>query len=507
MLFQFTHSTHSLENTNLQILKFMIRFIVLLLCLSTTTLLHAQNLTDALRYSNLDVGGTARAVGTGSSLGALGADFSVLSTNPAGLGQFRTSQFVVTPSFFISKTGSQLRDATSNQISESKTNFNFNNLGFVLTSRPKSARWKTSNLGIGFNRLANFNQHFIYNGINSNSIVDRFVLEANTNGLNDFETGLASDALAIYEDNGVFTSDFELAPNADIDIEQEFRSSGSMNELVFALAGNYEEKLLLGVTVGVPFISYDEKKIYRENEVDTIPFFNELIYEENLTTSGVGINLKLGLIYRLSQMLRLGLAVHTPTAFNLTDNFNTRLIYDFTDANGNSRIEADSPEGNFDYKFKTPWRVLGSVGILIRKKGFISAEVEWVDYSSNSFNLTANSSDPADRNYQNELNRDIEQLFASTVNIRLGGEYAYENLRFRAGYMINGSPFDGDGLSDNALSFGLGIQERNFYIDMAYRRRQNDEVFVPYQFDGGAGQIVDNDHVTNHYLLTLGFRF
>ncbi|MEM1320022.1 MAG: hypothetical protein AAGG75_07165 [Bacteroidota bacterium] len=486
----------------------MLRYIVLFWCLMFTALLQAQTLNDAIRYSNYDIGGTARAVSVGGSLGALGADFSVLSTNPAGLAQYRSSQFMLTPSLFFSETSSQLRNATSDMIVDNKTNFNLNNLGFVLHSKPRGVRWKTFNIGIGFNRLANFNQQFLYRGTGQGSIVDRWVQEANTFGLTAFEAGPAFDALAIYEDNsGRFTSDFELAPNADIAIEQEFRSSGSMNELVLSLAGNYNEKLLLGATIGVPFISYDEKKIYRENNIDSIPFFNELIFEENLTTSGVGINLKLGMIYRFNQTVRVGLAIHTPTAFGLTDNFNTSIIYDFTDASGNSRLEGLSPEGNFEYRFRTPWRIIGSAGFLIKKRGFISAEVEWVDYTANNFNLTANSSDPGDRFAEEQINGDIDNFLASRLNIRLGGEYALKQFRFRAGYIINGAPFEDDSANNNALSFGLGLQERSFYIDLAYRLRQSEEIYVPYQFDGGAGQVVDNEVTTQHFLMTVGFRF
>ena len=250
-------------------MKYIVSMITgLLFC---SGILQAQTISDAIRYSDINLSGTARSIGVGNSLGALGADFTVLSTNPAGLGQFRSSSFVFTPSLSINSADAMFQESGSSSFSESKTNFNFANLGLVLSKRPSSSKWKTANLGIGFNRIANFHRKTFFRGNSQGSIVDRWVFEANQAGglLNDFETGPASDAFAIYTDgiNPEITSDFALKPDAVVQKEQEFRSSGSMNELVFGYAGNYREKLLIGFSIGVPFVSYDEEKVYREVDI------------------------------------------------------------------------------------------------------------------------------------------------------------------------------------------------------------------------------------------------
>jgi len=427
------------------------------------------------------------------------------------LAQFRSSNFTVTPSLSINSADAALQGNGNLPINETKTNFNFANLGLVLAKRPSSAKWRTSNLGIGFNRIANFHRKTFFRGTSQGSIVDRWVLEANrADGfLNDFETGPASDAFAIYTDgiNPEITSDFALKPDANIQREQEFRSSGSMNELVFGYAGNYREKLLIGFSIGIPFVSYDEEKVYREIDIDSIPFFNELAYEENLSTTGVGVNLKLGVIYRINQMVRLGLAVHTPTGFNLTDNFNTSVTYDYTDIDNDGPVTGTSPEGNFEYRFRSPWRVIGSAAVLIKKQGFLSAELEWVDYSASSFNLTANSSAQADREYEEELNGRIENEFSSTMNLRLGGEYVLGKMRLRAGYNLSGDPAEGLEEARNSVSLGFGLQEESFSLDFAFRHSEKQETLVPYTLDGEPGQIADLDFSPNQFFLTLGFRF
>lgn len=284
--------------------------------------LFAQNAFDAFRYSNFQVGGTARSIGTGGALGALGADFSVLSTNPAGLGWYRKGEFVISPTFYNARTASTLtNDKEGLPAEESRNNFNFNALGVIVAGRPSSPDWSTFNFGIGINRLANFQQQFIYEGTSEGSIILAHQEQANgPAGISDFESGVSIDADALYDlepQDGIYESDFDLAPD-DVPVfrRQEFNSRGSVNEMVFSFAGNYKERILLGLTVGVPFVRYEEDKTYREEDQGTgpdgdVPLFDDLEYTEELNTTGAGINLKLGMIYRVNQAMRLGLAVHS----------------------------------------------------------------------------------------------------------------------------------------------------------------------------------------------------
>ena len=142
--------------------------------------LFAQTLNDAVRYSLLDVGGTARTVGVGGGIGALGADFSVLSTNPAGLAAYRRSEFTFTPAYVNISTDGKLEGADNPTLSRNKGNFNFNNLGLVIASRPLDAKWRTSVFGIGINRMANFHEHTYFEGRSLGSITDRWLERAGT---------------------------------------------------------------------------------------------------------------------------------------------------------------------------------------------------------------------------------------------------------------------------------------------------------------------------------------
>jgi hypothetical protein len=136
---------------------------------------NAQNASDALRYSRFEFGATARAVGSGSALGALGADFSVLSTNPAGLGWYRRSEFIFTPAINASTTQSLLANDKSSGFSEdSRGVFNLSSFGVIIAGTPRGGDWSGVNFGIGINRLADLNQTFYFRGASRGSITDRF---------------------------------------------------------------------------------------------------------------------------------------------------------------------------------------------------------------------------------------------------------------------------------------------------------------------------------------------
>jgi hypothetical protein len=231
--------------------------------------LAAQNFTDALRYSEFTAGGTARAIGAGSAMGALGTDFSVLSTNPAGLGWYRSSEFVLSPGINNARTDSRLtNDENAFPFEENRSKFNLNTFGAVFAAANSTRDWRTTNFGIGVNRLADFHQNSYFEGSSAGSIVDRFREQANSvDGISDFESGLAIDVGALYENNppdGLFYSDFQLAPDEAVFRRQDVFTTGAINELVFSFAGNYQDRLLLGATVGVPIVRYSVEKEYRE---------------------------------------------------------------------------------------------------------------------------------------------------------------------------------------------------------------------------------------------------
>jgi len=473
----------------------------------------AQGVTDALRYTNFNYSGTARFMGTGGSLSPLGADISVASTNPAGLALFRRSEFTMTPALFINNTNSRLiNTGNPGVIQENRTNMNLHNIGAVITSRPLSKRWKNVNFGFTLNHLGNFNRRFVFQGESIGSIAESWQERANDfAGVGAFDTGLAFDAGILYDfnDDGFYDIDYELNREAPLNRMQEVTEEGSMSELSFSLAGNYDEKLSIGLSVGVPIVNFSTKKRYTERDENSgpggaVPYFESLVYEENLRTTGAGINAKLGLIFRLNQAFRLSGAVHTPTAFGLQDNFDSRLVNNYfedEDEQGAFLGTEAASEGFFDYTLNTPWRYSGGLGFIFGKNGFLSTEVEYVDFANATFGFDGFASD--EQNVNTAISRDLRDV----LNIRIGGEVAVNEFRFRLGYNIRSSPFANDETNRNQLSAGFGYRGQSFFVDLGYRRALYEELYYPYVAREVPVQEVVNEFNVNQLALTIGAKF
>jgi len=475
----------------------------------------AQLASDVLRYSYLQPGGTARYLGAGGAFGALGAEYSSLSNNPAGLAMFRSNELVVTPSLKFSKTDAVLPGGAAQQ--DTKSNFGFDNVGFIFNTTPRSTKWKTFNVGIGLNRLNNFSQSIYYQGDANGSIMNGFFANAqnvinsggNETSFDPFGSSLAFDANAIYYQDNLLTSDFVGNENALLTRTQTLNTSGRMNEMVLSFAGNYEEKLMVGATIGVPFVNYRLEGEYQEKDPGggvggNVPFFDGLTYTEFLKTEGVGFNFKMGLIYKVTQMLRLGAAFHTPTYLGLTDTYSNTFAYDYEDGGGSVQGEAlVSPDGISDYRLRTPWRAIGSAAVLFKKFGFLSADYEFVDYSANAYNFTADVASAQSQEDERAVNNQIQRAYRQTSNIRIGGELALDNFRLRAGINMLGKPQAGETGYNMAYTTGAGVRGESFYLDLGYRFGRGKGSIAPY----AGAPVATTDNVSNDILLTLGFKF
>lgn len=474
---------------------------------------QAQTVSDALRYSLQNIMGTARNISTGGSMSGIGADFSAVGQNPAGVAAYWKSEFMFTPAMISTKTDSRLEGQANEQYSESLNKLAIANLGFVITSRPRSSKWLTSNFAIGFNRTADYNQEFYFQGNTLGSITDRFLELAygqSTDNLSLFEEGLAFEAGAIYDfnDDRIYESDYITNPNHPLFKEQFVSTEGSQTELSFSYGANLQEKLLIGFGVAVPIFNFHEEKIYTEEDepTDEVPYFNSLNYEENLTTSGYGFQFKLGAIYKPVRTVGIGFSFHTPASYNLTDDYYSVMEYSYTD-DETHEFEKQSPDGSFNYKLKTPWKIVGSLGFVIQQSGFLSAEVQWIDYSSTEFDYTARGNGNAFIEQQRDVNRQISNQLSEAISFKIGGEYARDIFRARAGVALTQSPYTNDNGFDPSYSAGIGVREEAFYIDLALRIDHTEEGYYPYLTADAPEQFVANDVRNLGIFITTGFKF
>lgn len=481
--------------------KYTLAFIALSFVFSLQ--LKAQNFSDALRYSSLDPIGTARFMGAGSALSALGADFSVMSTNPAGIAWMRKGEFMITPGIYSTTVESELiNDVNKLAIDNANVQFTLPNIGLVTHSRGGSSV-EAFNFAIGVNRLADFNEQFYFKGKSKGSIVQRFEELANTNGLDNFEAGVAHSADALINiSDGVYVSDFSDLPNAESTKEQTVIRSGSLSELAFGFAVNQDNNLLWGLSLGMPILQFEENKSYYEEDVeDEVEIYDRLRYEENLLVNGTGINLKLGFIYRVNQALRVSAAVHTPTYYQFDETFDTSMDFYYTDQGVALEGHADSPIGEFSYNMRTPWRFLGGVGTVFGKTGFLSGEIEYVNYAKNRFLFDGFSDDEVN------ANQGIKNNLSDAIKLKIGGEMAFGTFRVRGGFSTQQAPIVDDESFYNSFSFGIGMRQKKYYLDLGYRRAAQKSTYTPYQVTNGTTQYVDNDFIKENIALTLGFRF
>lgn len=506
-------STHFYKHSKLKmiIMKRVIISVSIILSFIVTPLI-SQTISDAIRYSYLNYSNSARNVGVGNSIGAFGSDFGSISQNPAGLGWYRSSEISFGMSVTDYSTDAKLEGAGNQSINSKELNFGLPSIGLVFNQQPLASPWKNLNFGIGFNSLTSFRQDMYFKGISKGSIMNHFVEQANgykPEDLDAFGAGLAYDAGGIFDDNKDNVYDSDFTGKEQISKSQNIQSTGNLSEISLSFAGNYDDKFSVGATLGVPVLNFRSEKIYREDESgpDTVQYFNKLRFDENLDASGVGINLKIGVIFRPIHALRLGFAVHTPTAYAISEEYVNTLIYDFTTSTGNFKDPQTSPIGKYDYTLITPWRMIGNAGILIGKVGFISGEVEYVDYTSASFKFKNTGEDPNAKEYQIDLNNQIQDELKAGVNFRVGGELALGDYRLRAGYGLIATPYKGDNNYNKSYSLGLGARIEKFIIDLGYIHSENKQSYLPYTIGDGNQPIVDTQLDTNRFILTLGFRF
>ena len=371
--------------------------IVLTIVFVVPFLVQAQDLVDALRYSNVQIQGTARAGGMGNAFGALGGDFTSVSINPAGIGLYRSGELSITPVFRQTKVDATYYGSTQN---DNNYNFAFNNLSYVTTintKNPGEMGLINVNIGLGFNRLKDFNSEIFAKGDNVNgSFLDYITSYANADGfdpngnnnsyMSDYYERLAwnTDLLLYDQNNNEYWHDMQDAGYGQSQ-QKNISKQGSIDEYSLAVGLNFNYKLYIGGSIGITDLFYKENsQIMEWDKNNNIPYFNDMQFDSYLRTTGTGYNVKLGVIFKPINEIRIGASIHTPTFYNLHDAFDTKMNSSITYADNSTQKYEASPNSisQYDYDLVTPLRATLSGAFIIEKKGLLSLDYELVDYSS-----------------------------------------------------------------------------------------------------------------------------
>ena len=532
-------------------------------------MISAQDAFDVLQMSQTELRGTSRFQSMAGAFGALGGDLSTLTQNPAGIGVYRNSDLGITMSLDFNST-----KAGIDKMNETK--FNVNNVGYVGVVRLDSESVPNLNFGFTYNRLQSFDRHYV-GGVGSiptsmsNYIADAFVnvpgyTEGDlywTDDFNPYFDGYAPwAAVTTYDmktNNGGYVgiinaNDYGMqglfgqgtTGNAYYEVEER----GHADEYNIAFGGNISNKVYFGLDFGIMDLDFKSFQAYEEelNNAYVMADDEDLLYSpivnENtradwglynyLHSEGTGVNVKFGLIWRPTQALRIGAAVHTPTYYDMRDTYYVGAsLKAYQDGNQLYSAEKGSNEGydySSTYTISTPWRFMGSVAGVIGTSGIVSLDYEYVA------NETMRIGDDRGNNYP-DVTDNVETYFKPTHIIRLGGEYRVNpNWSLRAGYSFR---LKSDKTSvvekgvdnydyniatvgtnptyqyDNDVQYitcGLGYRHKSFYTDLSYVHKMRESVynaFSPINDQYGyepnvSADVKDNN---NRISLTLGMRF
>ncbi|MBN1252454.1 MAG: hypothetical protein JXR51_05770 [Bacteroidales bacterium] len=472
-----------------------------------------QNINDALRYSFLTYGGSARYMSMSGAFSALGADLSTLSTNPAGIGVSKKSRFEFTPIIFKENMGAEY---FGSKTEKENYHVNLNNIGFILNIKPYNesdefSEWKSIAFGIGYSRLANFYNDVSIKGTNDNSSrLDLFML--NSDGYHPSEISdpewIAFDTWLIDTiENSDYTYIHELYDNYGEEQIKNIKTKGGVGEFVFTLGGNYADLIQIGATFGIQYLRYIETSDYIENSDYTD--LKTFTYTENLKTIGAGYNFKFGIIYRPLDYIRVAAAFHTPTFYELKDIYSYSMSSEFTtaDSDGYKSYYSEIEEKEYVYEFYSPMRIILGVAFVGTQYGLLSIDYEYVNYSKARFRSE-------DYEYEYE-NNEIKQNLDRAHNLRIGGEIRLAPIFLRAGISYYASPFS---QTFNALgsiksySLGLGLKTNTSYIDISYNHSFSDYNYLMYDYDTDVNgnvlsEIAKLSRTDDIITFTIGYKF
>ncbi|WP_184549536.1 OmpP1/FadL family transporter [Mucilaginibacter sp. FT3.2] len=475
----------------------------------------AQYSQDAIRFSTFQTGSTSRIKAIGNAGTAIGGDLSSISGNPAGLGFFTHSELSITPEFNGSKVNSTYQGQFG---TDSKSNLNFNNASVVIyqqlstpRGRDKTKGWLSINYGAAYSRTNNFYENITYGGANK------------TSSISDYYNNLAKDQVKQYgsvnpdgldgwaydhyliDNFGDAANPASYSSTVNVPVNQINNTirTGGQSEVNLAFGANYSNKLYIGLSVSLSDIRYNSYNSFGEtgttvpvNGSSTDAGFNSSFVQDQIT-KGSGGNVKLGVIYKPVNAVRLGLTVTSPTFYSIDDSYIESLHTQFQ--NGNS-YNNQSQDYQLSYNMRTPFKLTGGAAIFIGKYGFISGDVDYIDYTTT--HISSNDSYTADFD-----NGNIKALYRATVNAHVGAEARLNSMFYlRGGYGIQGSPLKQNGSDIKTVTGGIGVRFGSYYIDATYAHLSSNQTVYPYEI-AAASPAADLKKTNNNAFLTLGYTF
>lgn len=511
--------------------------------------LSAQETYENARLMTEDLNGTARYVGMGGAMDALGADLSTIGTNPAGIGLFRHSTASV--SFgFVSQPGAQ------SFANVNKTNMSFDQAGFVYSCR--TGKKSFVNFAFNYHKSSNFN--YILSAANGLSGASQNKLSYLKGSSGIFDVGVSNGGYIVGSNDTynqvdyLYYNAFLTTNNDDGSISYGYNdatgyafnraNSGYISEYDFNISGNIDDRLYLGFTLGIHDVHYNGYAEYTESLVSSEgTSIGSVTLADDRIITGTGINAKFGLIFRPieNSPFRIGLSMSSPTWYNLSTSNYTEILNNSSEGEYDNGYIGES----YDFKFRTPWKFGLSLGTTVGKFLAVGACYDYSNYGKTDTRINTGGynvfygdyfdSSSSDR----DMNRHTDYTLKGVSTFKFGAEFKpVSDLAVRIGYNYVSPMYNKNGYKNytidspgtyyssatdytnwkatNRVTLGLGYTLKKFTIDAAYQYAVTNGDFYPFSsFDtidlsDEDKNIVNATDVSNkrHQLLfTLGYSF
>lgn len=495
--------------------------------LSMSTL-YAQDISDALRFSQSEIQGTARFRALSGAFGALGGDMSAVSLNPAGSAVFSQSQASFSVSNIYIKNNTSYFNGFGNS-NESVFDINQGGAAFVFANTNNSP-WRKFTLSIAYDKTNNHEDNWFAFGNNtnddgqfSNSIASYFYDFADGKRLDEISALPGESLSRAYQDIGEIYGfahqqaflgfeSFILEPDdinddantlytsnvspGNFSHDYSYAATGYNGKVTFNFATQYEDNLFLGLNLNTHFIDYQRTTLLFEENSNAGSLVDYIEFENNLSTRGNGFSFQLGGIMKLSPEFRVGLTYDSPTWYTIEEEATQYLATD--GINGFTDIFPDVVNIYPQYRLKTPSKITGSLAYVFSKQGLISFDYSKKDFSKTEFRPTNDA-------FYADQNNIMSNVFTDAATYRVGGEYKVKQWSFRGGYRFEESPYlNGVTVGDlTGYSLGLGYNFGNTKLDITFD--ESDRSFETPLFNSGLVETATIDRKISNITLSLSF--
>ena len=518
--------------------------------LGTGLAMQAQDtyLNDQMTNTSGDVYGTARFVGMGGAMGALGADISTISWNPAGIGLLRKSELGFTAGAVWDSKG-------VNGIN--RAHATLDQMGGVFSFRTGNDKMPYCNVAFNYQKKKNFNNAFFADNDYLNGLSQMSQLADLVNAGYDTDNNLAGWALdnlyliPLYKDaNGGLTPQQPHEGAEPAQYVNKYKGElnrytqktwGALNAFDINISGNVKNRCYWGFTLGFDQLRYRAQNDYYEEsscqEGGELNMGDYSLYTDR-EIDGVGINMKFGVIFRPVEdnSFRIGLTLETPTWYVLKSS----TLYQLIDQVANTAT--DMPESYLEYSIRTPWKFRAGMGSTVGSVLAWDVDYEYANWGRTAMGYPNDYADDAgffDNTWDKAMNEQTKRTLKGTHNVRAGIEVKpTKQLAVRLGYNFATSSykdnpaFDQFGLDSkamdyststsymkvgqlNSLTLGMGYRWKCAYLDMAYKVSRQKSDFYAFYEPTDANRFhtpnrlspASTDLSRQQLTATLGFRF